>query len=104
METAMLLAMASNMDSLLRVFIEPELEKELGHLVTEYDWQVYQQEEEKKRRALAMAALQEEARALWNNLVAQFQLMAADREKIRNFVWGGRTAPQFPALEAIAKR
>jgi len=85
----MLLAMATNMDSMTRAIVGPDLEKELGHPVTDGDWWLYQQEEE-KRQVLAMAAVQDRVRASWNNLQAQFQQLFSDRQIIRDFVWSKR--------------
>lgn len=79
MGVLMTLSMISAMEGMGREFIRPELEKRLGHPLTEYDWQVYFQESANK-----------EQQAPWRNLVTQFQQQIVDQEVIRAFVWEGR--------------
>lgn len=76
MTVIMMIAMTSNMDSMLRATIGPNLEKRLGRPLTEWDWEVYWQEKANKEQCIA-----------WNNLMSQWQRWFNDRETIRCFVW-----------------
>jgi hypothetical protein len=66
----------NDVDHMLRAFVGPKLEKSLGRQLTEWDWQIYWQENANRDRYEA-----------WNNSLIQRQQQFVDRQIIRDFVW-----------------
>lgn len=77
MPQVMIQTILPNVTALARVAIEPELERRLGHRVTEYNWECYWREVEAKQR-----------QKNWYDLVDSLVQPLIDRQIIKGFVWG----------------
>lgn len=71
-----IMAVFNDVDRMLKAFIGPELEKKLGRPLTEWDWQIYRQEEAGRDQFNR-----------WNDSLIQYQQRLVDRRIIHDFVW-----------------
>jgi len=77
MSQVMIQTILPNVTILARATVESELERRLGHKVTEYNWQCYWREVEAKQR-----------QRNWYDLVDSLVQPLVDRQIIKGFVWG----------------
>jgi hypothetical protein len=66
----------SNFNDIFKVFVKPELEKKLGRRLTDWDWQAYLRELDKKAEFEAQQKMRRERKTRMNDL-----------KTIHDFVW-----------------
>jgi len=76
MPLALTVVMFAAVDNVTRMMTGPKLEKKLGRPLTEWDWQIYWEEEANKQECLA-----------WAYTFIQLYRGFLARETIRRFVW-----------------